>query len=158
MKTSFPPIANADTRILILGSLPGDRSLELGEYYGHAQNRFWKVMANLTGNELAVSYAAKTAMLLEAGIGLWDVAHKARRKGSLDSAIEAVEPNDLAGFLADHTKVKTIGFNGRKAEALFDRFMERNNQIRFISLPSSSPANAAKRLDALCAAWRGLLE
>ena len=102
IKKSFEPIANADTTILILGSMPGDKSLELGEYYGHSRNRFWKIISTITGNDLPLTYSDKKELLIRAKIGVWDVVHKANRKGSLDSAIKDEEPNDLESFIPNH--------------------------------------------------------
>jgi hypoxanthine-DNA glycosylase len=157
MKTSFDPIANAETSILILGTIPGDRSLELGEYYGHSRNRFWKILSKITNNDLPLTYSDKKQLLLKTKIGVWDVAHKANRKGSLDSAIKDEEPNDLDNFIASHKNVKVIGFNGRKAEALFDKYFDRKDEINYISLPSTSPANAGINFDNICQAWQQIV-
>ncbi len=97
-KTSFDPISNTETTILILGTMPGDKSLELDEYYGHSRNKFWKIISTITNNELPLSYADKKSLLFRTKIGIWDVAHKANRKGSLDIAIKDEEPNDLTNF------------------------------------------------------------
>lgn len=115
-KTSFAPISNSDTTILILGTMPGDKSLEIGEYYGHARNRFWKILSTITDDDLPLTYTDKKALLLKSQIGIWDVAHKATQKGSLDSAIEDEEPNDLDSFIARHKNLKVICFNGTKAK------------------------------------------
>jgi hypoxanthine-DNA glycosylase len=153
-KTSFAPLADDDTEILILGSMPGDRSLELGEYYGHPQNRFWRVISMLTTAELPISYADKKALLRRSRIGLWDVAHKANRKGSLDSAIRDEEPNDIATFISAHKQLRIIGFNGKFPEKLHDKYWSRHPDIEYISLPSTSPANAAFSVDLLCGSWQ----
>lgn len=156
-KTSFLPISNENTRILILGSLPGDKSLELVEYYGHPRNRFWKILSAITNKELPVTYAEKREFLLQSGIGVWDVAHKATRNGSLDSAMKDEEPNDLEAFIANHINLTVIGFNGKKAELLFNKFFTRKSSLRYVSLPSSSPANAGINFDDICAAWKLML-
>ncbi|MBN8666373.1 MAG: DNA-deoxyinosine glycosylase [Chitinophagales bacterium] len=156
-KTSFPPISNENTRILILGSLPGDKSLELGEYYGHPRNRFWKILSTITNKEMPVTYAEKKEFLLKSGIGVWDVAHKATRNGSMDSAMKDEEPNDLEAFIANHKNLTAIGFNGKKAELLFNKFFKRQSGLRYISLPSSSPANAGINFEDICAAWKLML-
>jgi hypoxanthine-DNA glycosylase len=157
MKTSFDPISNDDTTILILGTMPGDKSLELGEYYGHSRNRFWKIISLITDNDLPLTYADKKALLLKTKIGLWDVAHKANRKGSLDSAIEDEEPNDLDRFISRHKNLKVIGFNGTKAESLFNKYFERKSGLKYISLPSTSPANMRIDFDGICKQWRQIL-
>jgi len=156
-KISFDPISNSDTTILILGTLPGDKSLELGEYYGHSSNRFWKIISTITNNDLPLIYSDKKALLLKTKIGVWDVAHKANRKGSLDIAIEDEEPNDLDNFIARHKNLKVIGFNGTRSEALFDKYFDRKNDIRYISLPSTSPANARIDFANICKQWQQLL-
>lgn len=156
-KTSFDPISNSDTTILILGTMPGDKSLELGEYYGHSRNRFWKIISTITDNNLPLTYTDKKALLLKTKIGIWDVAHKANRKGSLDSAIEDEEPNDLDSFIARHKNLKVIGFNGTKSQALFDKYFDRQSGLKYISLPSTSPANTGIDFDNICKQWRQLL-
>ncbi len=153
-KESFGPLADDDTEVLILGSMPGERSLELGEYYGHPQNRFWKVVAALTNNDPPTSYADKKAMLARSRIGLWDVARRATRQGSLDSAIRDAEPNDIAGFIASHPRLRVIAFNGRTPETLHDRFFTRTPGIEYLSMPSTSPANAACSLPRLLETWQ----
>lgn len=156
-KSSFDPISNADTTILILGTLPGDKSLELGEYYGHSRNKFWKIISTITENDLPLTYTDKKALLRKTKIGIWDVAHKANRKGSLDSAILGEEPNDLDSFIARHKNLKVIGFNGKKAQTLFDKYFDRKSSLRYISLPSSSPANTSIDFNNICNQWRQLL-
>jgi len=156
-KTSFDPISNSETTILILGTMPGDKSLELGEYYGHPRNRFWKIISTITNNDLPLSYSDKKELLLNNKIGIWDVAHNANRKGSLDSAIEDEEPNDLDNFIARHRNLKIIDFNGTKSEALFDKYFERKGHIKYISLPSSSPANTGIDFDSICKQWQQIL-
>lgn len=157
-KASFDPISNSDTTILILGTIPGDKSLELGEYYGHSRNRFWKIISTITDNDLPLSYSDKKGLLLKSKIGVWDVAHKANRKGSLDIAIKNEEPNDLDGFIAKHENLKVVGFNGKKSEALFDKYFDRTDSLKYISLPSSSPANTRIDFDNICQLWRQLID
>lgn len=156
-KSSFEPISNVETTILILGTLPGDKSLELGEYYGHPRNRFWKVISTITNNEIPLTYSDKKRLLLKSKIGIWDVAHKADRKGSLDSAIEYEEPNDLENFIAQHKSLKIIVFNGKKSEVLFNKYFNRKNNLEYISLPSTSPANTGIDFDEICKLWRQLV-
>jgi len=156
-KTSFDPISNADTTILILGTIPGDKSFELGEYYGHSRNKFWKIISTITNNDLPLTYSDKKGLLIKSKIGIWDVAHKANRKGSLDSAIEDEEPNDLDNFIARHKNLKVIGFNGTKSQALFDKYFDRKSDLKYISLPSTSPANTGIDFDNICKQWRQIL-
>lgn len=156
-KMSFDPISSADTAILILGTMPGDESLELGEYYGHSRNRFWKIIATITNNDLPLTYSDKKELLLKSKIGIWDVAHKANRKGSLDSAIEDEEPNDLEDFIEKHKNLKIIGFNGTKSETLYDKYFNREVGIKYISLPSTSPANTSINFENICKKWQQIL-
>jgi hypoxanthine-DNA glycosylase len=158
LKTSFDPISNSGTCILILGTMPGDKSLELNEYYGHSRNKFWKIISTISNNALPLTYTAKKGLLLKTKIGIWDVAHKANRKGSLDNAIQSEEPNDLNNFISKHKNLKVIGFNGTKAEALFDKYFARQSAIKYISLPSTSPANTSITFDDICKIWRQILK
>ena len=152
-KTSFDPISDSDTTILILGTMPGDKSLQLGEYYGHSKNKFWKIISTITKQEFPTTYSDKKDLILKSRIGIWDVAHKANRKGSLDSAIEDEEPNDLNLFISRHSNLKVIGFNGLKSEAFYDKYFERKNDLKYISLPSTSPANTRINFDRLSTKW-----
>lgn len=156
-KESFEPISNPESKILILGSLPGDKSLALAEYYGHPRNRFWKVIAQITKSDLPSTYTEKKALLLKNKMALWDVAHSANRKGSLDTAIENVVPNDLDTFITNHKKLKVIGFNGLKSQALFDKYFQRDNNLLYIVLPSTSPANAGIDFESICKRWQQIL-
>ena len=156
-KTSFEPISNPDTTVLILGTLPGDKSLDLGEYYGHPRNKFWKIISTITNNELPITYSDKKKLLLKTKMGIWDVAHKANRKGSLDSEIINEEPNDLVNFIKRHKNLKVIGFNGTKSKVLFDKYFNRESEIKYISLPSTSPANTGIDFNGICEKWRPIL-
>jgi hypoxanthine-DNA glycosylase len=157
IKKSFDPISDSETIILILGTMPGDKSLELQEYYGNARNRFWKIISTITNNELPFNYSDKKKLLLKTKIGVWDVAHKADRKGSLDSAIKNEEPNDLKNFITKHKNLKVIGFNGTKSKALFDKYFDREKQIKYILLPSTSQANTGIDFENICKAWQQIL-
>ena len=156
-KNSFGPISNSETSVLILGTMPGDKSIELNEYYGHSRNRFWKIISTITDNDIPLTYTDQKALLLKTKIGIWDVAHKANRKGSLDSAIENEEPNDLDSFIARHKSLKVVSFNGTKSQALFDKYFNRQSGLKYISLPSTSPANTGIDFDNICKQWRQLL-
>lgn len=156
-KTSFDPISNSDSSILILGTLPGEKSLELNEYYGHAGNRFWKIISTITSNDLPSNYLNKKALLFKTKIGVWDIAHSAIRKGSLDVDIKDEKPNDIDSFIAQHKNLKVIGFNGKKSQALYDKYFERKSGLKYITLPSSSPANAGISFEKICEEWRQLL-
>lgn len=157
LKTSFAPIADNKTRILILGSLPGEKSLELQQYYAHPQNRFWRLIASLTNNPLPTDYTEKINLLLANKIGVWDVIHTAKRIGSLDSNILDEVQNDLEGFIENHPNLKVIAFNGSKSQKLFDKYFPRKPEIKYLHLPSTSPANATFTFERLCEKWREVL-
>ena len=122
-KTGLGPLLCDGPRVLILGSLPGDRSLELQEYYGHPQNRFWKVIAAIHGLPCPADYAGKKAMLARCRIALWDIYHAASRPGSMDSDIRAGEFNDIAELLRRYPSIRTIALNGSAAARGFDRYL-----------------------------------
>ncbi|MDR3250569.1 MAG: DNA-deoxyinosine glycosylase [Tannerella sp.] len=157
MKKSFAPLVSDDTEILILGSMPGDASIAAGEYYAHPRNRFWKMMATLTGEPLPVSYEEKKDLLKRHKTGLWDLAKTAKRKGSLDTNISDATVNDIDGLLKDHPKIKAVGFNGGKAQTLFKANFRQREGINYIGLPSTSPANAGISFEQICEAWGKLL-
>lgn len=122
-KTGLGPLVCDGPRVLILGSLPGDRSLELQEYYGHPQNRFWKVIAAIHGLTCPADYAGKKAMLARCRIALWDIYHAASRPGSMDSDIRAGEFNDIAELLRRYPSIRTIALNGSAAARGFDKYL-----------------------------------
>lgn len=159
---SFPPIADAGARLLILGSMPGVASLRAGRYYAHARNAFWPVMGALLGFAAEAAYPERTAALRQAGVALWDVLHTCTRNGSLDSMIDkdTEVPNDLPGFLLAHPQVAHVFFNGAAAEACFQRHVLPRIDARALHLrrlPSTSPANASYSFARKLAAWREAL-
>jgi len=154
----FAPIAPRDAAALILGSLPGRKSLEIQQYYAHPQNAFWKIIAELFGAASSMPYLRRLKILTANKIALWDVLAAAERPGSLDSSIvpHSAVPNDFAAFFRAHPRIRRVYFNGQKAETLFRRrvFPTLGPEfagIRFECLPSTSPAHAgmtfAKKLD-----------
>ena len=144
LKSSFPAIVDAATRVLVLGSLPGEVSLLRREYYGHPQNQFWRLMGEVTGRELiGLAYPERLDALLAAGVGLWDVIKSAERVGSLDAHIRSHSPNPLAAFVVGLPALRAIGFNGAKAAAIGARQLaDLAKGPQLIFLPSSSPAHA----------------
>lgn len=141
-KRCFDPVIDGRTRLLILGSLPGEQSLALQEYYGNRQNRFWALMSEVVGADLVpLAYAARLSALLDHGVGLWDVVAEAHRPGSLDSHIRAREDNDLPGLLARWPGVTAIAFNGGTAAKVGLKVLgDTAARYRIVALPSSSPA------------------
>lgn len=161
IRKSFPPVAAPDARVLILGSMPGTRSLARQQYYAHPRNAFWPILGTLLGFDPALPYAARLAALTGRRIALWDVLQSCHRPGSLDAAIRVADavPNDLAGFLAAHRQVERVLFNGGTAARLFERRISADGviagrQLVLVSLPSTSPAHAGVSRERKLAAWR----
>lgn len=157
----FPPIAGPDARILVLGTLPSQRSIAKHQYYAHPQNAFWPIMKELLGIE--GSYADRCEQLVKNRIALWDVLANSVRPGSMDADIrlESARPNDFEEFLAAHTKIRLIAFNGKKAEQLFEKFVDipsMDGSIRRIGLPSTSPAYATMSFSGKLGAWREAIQ
>lgn len=161
---SFPPVAARDARCLILGSMPGRRSLAEREYYAHPQNAFWRIVGELLGFDPGLPYAQRCAALCAAGIALWDVLASCERASSLDADIVegSIVANDFAAFLAAHPRVAAIYFNGAKAEASYRRHVLPTLPPALASiprrrLPSTSPAHAGMSQAAKRALWACLL-
>ena len=153
----FPPVARADARSLILGSLPGARSIAEQQYYAHPQNVFWRIMSELFGIE--GDYPTRCEQLGANGIALWDVLHSSVRPGSMDADIQIASAavNDFAGFFSVHANITRVAFNGKKAEQLFRRFVEPeaiSRDIRCVALPSTSPAYASMPFSGKLKAWQ----
>ena len=154
---SFDPVADTDSRLLILGSMPGVRSLQMQQYYGHPQNRFWPLLAALLGyQEVPAAFADRKRMLNANRIALWDVLGCCEREGSLDADFTGERPYDLAGFLQRHPQIHTICCNGGKAAAAFKKYTRQLDLqgITVHCLPSTSPANARWSLTKLLEAWQ----
>ncbi|MGA3080546.1 MAG: DNA-deoxyinosine glycosylase [Terracidiphilus sp.] len=160
---SFDAVESADARVLILGTLPGVKSLERGEYYAHPRNCFWWIMGELVGASPDLAYAERLRRLRSSGIALWDVCHTAERAGSSDANISmgSVEPNDIGRFLGNHPRIELICFNGQQAEKLFRRkAWPRFTEVRPIPqqvLDSTSPACARVTRAEKLARWRECL-
>lgn len=157
---SFAPLAGAGRKILILGSMPGVKSLQEQEYYAHPQNRFWKLLALLLNEPAPQDYAAKKALLARHGVALWDTLGLCEREGSLDSDIKNEIPNDVLGLLAQYPSVRAIFCNGGKAGAAFKKYFARSLPpgVEVFYFHSTSPANARMDLAALAAEWGKILE
>lgn len=142
-KQSFAPVVQQDTRILILGSLPGDASLKQQQYYAHPQNRFWHLLSEvLECNLVDQEYASRLQSLRSHGVGLWDVIAQAQRRGSLDSQIRARADNDLLALLVTLENLHTIAFNGATASKIGQKLLlPVHHRYRLLQLPSSSPAH-----------------
>ena len=153
----FAPVARADARILILGSMPGVASLEATQYYAFPRNAFWKIMGDLFGAYPQFEYQMRLQKLQENYIALWDVIEACHRPGSLDSAIspDGLATNNFTGFFEKHPNISHVYFNGQKAASLFKNKVqaELDTQPRYRTLPSTSPANAAMNYAAKLESW-----
>ena len=147
------PLFNSESRILILGSFPSVKSRESGFYYGHPQNRFWKVISRVFEREEPKSIDEKRELLLSLGIALWDVIHSCEIVGSSDSSIKNALPNDVISVI-QASKIEKIYVNGKTAKKYYDKFLKDKLQMEAELLPSSSPANAALSLDGLTLIWK----
>ena len=151
---SFPSLSNPEASILLLGTMPGVKSLELNEYYGHPQNNFWKLLALVFEEDIPKEYHQKKEVLQRNKIAVWDVLQACERQGSLDSAIMKEVPNDFTEFLNQHPNIKIIAFNGQKAAAYFKKHIQISGNYQLITLPSSSPANASKSFEYKLMEWK----
>lgn len=153
MHHCFAPVIRSDTRLLVLGSLPGVVSLAQQRYYAHPQNQFWRLIGAVIGKDLVpLAYEARLAALLEAGIGLWDTVASATRPGSLDADIRLHEASDLAGLIADLPRLRAIAFNGATSARIGRRQLG-DARLALIDLPSSSPAYASLPFERKREAW-----
>lgn len=156
-KRGFPPVVDAQTRILILGSLPGELSLASAQYYGNPRNAFWRLMSEVIDLDLvSLEYTSRLDALLAHGVGLWDVVAEAHRKGSLDSHIRERNDNDLCGLLSRHPNIEALAFNGGTAGRLGLKVLrEAALAYQILELPSSSPAHTLPYADK-ARQWRHL--
>ncbi len=153
----FDPVYDKNSKILILGTFPSVKSREMQFYYGHPQNRFWKLLARLTNWPQPTTIPKKKEMLLKNNIAIWDVIQSCEIAGSSDSSIKNVIANDLTQVLSD-SSITRIYANGKTAEKLYNKYVKPQTGIDVIPLPSTSPANAAYSLDRLAASWAKILE
>jgi hypoxanthine-DNA glycosylase len=153
---SFPFSADSRAKVLILGSMPGVESLRQQQYYGHRRNLFWNFMGELFDAGRDLPYEERLTVLRKNRIALWDVAHTCRREGSLDSNMTDVIANDFPALFKTAPHIHTVFFNGQKAATLFHKlvFPDLDRKLIFITLPSTSPANASIPLAKKKAAWK----
>ena len=162
---SFPPQVGAGCRVLVLGTVPSLRSLEMSQSYAHPHNLFWPFMGQLFDAGPELPYAERIARLHAAGVGVWDVLKHCERPGSLDSSIlvESEVANDIPGLLEAHPSIAVIALNGAKARQVFARRIERGiaparrERLTILDLPSTSPANASISREVKLERWRALL-
>ena len=156
MNHPFPPLYGPDSHILILGSFPSVKSREQRFFYGHPQNRFWKVIAAVYGEAVPQTIPEKRELILRHGLALWDSIASCDVTGSSDASIRNVRPNDL-GVILDHCPIERILCNGRTSHDCYSRYIAPATDREALCLPSTSPANAQWSLERLTAAWRDAL-
>jgi hypoxanthine-DNA glycosylase len=159
-KIGFPPIAHKDAKVLILGSMPGEASLDKDQYYAHPQNKFWYIMSEMLDIDSTLSYKEKQQAFKKAGIAVWDVLKSCKREGSLDSSIQdsSVITNDFELFYSTYSNIKHVFFNGAKAEKEYKKHVipkiaHKHDQIEYYRLPSTSPAMAMLTKEQKLAEW-----
>ncbi|MBQ8627375.1 MAG: DNA-deoxyinosine glycosylase [Agathobacter sp.] len=154
---TFEPVFNKESKILILGSFPSVKSRENNFYYGHPQNRFWKVLAKVFEVNVPQTIEEKKAFLLENHIAVWDVIESCTIIGSSDTSIRDVVVNDFSRVLAN-SSIERIYVNGTKAYDLYQKYAKKQDGIPVVKLPSTSPANAAWSVERLCGRWKEIAE
>jgi TDG/mug DNA glycosylase family protein len=159
---SFPPLISAKPAVLILGSMPGRKSLEMSQYYAHPQNQFWRIIGELIGFDPGLPYEKRIQNLSRAGICLWDVLKSCEREGSMDQSIQNSSeiPNDLVGLIRDFPSIQVIAFNGNKAWMSFQKYIlphleeQTIQRVHLIQMPSTSPANARITFEKKLGSWK----
>lgn len=153
---TFEPVFNKESKVLVLGSFPSVKSRENNFYYGHPQNRFWKVLAQVLETDVPQTITEKKKFLLEHCIAVWDVIESCKIIGSSDTSIKDVVVNDFSKVL-ENSSIQRIYVNGSKAYELYHKYAEKQTGIAAVKLPSTSPANAAWNVDRLCGEWKQIL-
>lgn len=153
----FEPVYDSNSRVLLLGSIPSPKSRELGFYYGHPQNRFWKVLASILNEPLPITIDEKRSMLLKHGIALWDVLESCSIIGASDTSIDEAIPNPIETLIAK-TKIRHVFCTGSTAHRLYEKYCEKRTHIQAVKLPSTSPANCATSLEKLIDAYKEILK
>jgi len=157
--SSFPPVISCNSKVLILGSMPGELSLEAAQYYAHPRNAFWPIMEVLFAAGLSLPYQQRLSVLDGAGIALWDSLRTCTRLGSLDSAIKGEVANDFVTLFSTYPRIRHVFFNGARSENAFRRHVLptlTDPQHFFTRLPSTSPANAGMTLPVKVEHWRAV--
>jgi double-stranded uracil-DNA glycosylase len=162
--TGFHPVEDSNAVVLILGSMPGEKSLKENQYYAHPRNSFWPIMYALFNVNEKLNYEQRKQLLVKNKIALWDVLKSCYREGSLDSDIDhsTIEPNDFRTFFSKHKNIKAVFFNGTKAEQLFNKEVLKNlnehEELKYYKLPSTSPAHAAMSIEEKLSKWKIIKE
>ena len=152
----FPPLFDGESRTLILGSFPSVRSREAMFFYGHPQNRFWRLLALLYGADVPVTIEEKTALILQNHLALWDSIQSCTITGSSDSSVRDVVPNDLS-VIFEGSRVNRVFCNGALSHKMYMKYVFPGTGIEALKLPSTSPANAAYSLERLAEKWKVIL-
>ena len=156
-KSSFEPLLTKNSRILVLGTLPGEESLKAGDYYANTRNRFWRILSFLAGLRVPPNYTEKIFLLEKLSISLWDVVHSSKRHGSMDHNIINEQPNKISELITNNPSIQLIAFNGFKAEILYDKWNKRISGITYMTLPSTSSANTGKSFIEIQDLWKSIL-
>ncbi len=154
--SSFPPIIDKESKILILGSIPGVKSLEMQQYYAHPQNKFWKIIFELFTEKFTTDYDERIKILEKYHVALWDVIDNCERKGSLDSEIRNEEANKIGELLHSYPNIKAIFCNGQKYHKNLLKILPKNFHLPIIVLPSTSPAYASLKYEEKLLSWQGI--
>ncbi|MBP6576468.1 MAG: DNA-deoxyinosine glycosylase [Chryseobacterium sp.] len=154
---SFPPIVDDNSKILILGSMPGAKSLEMNQYYAFPQNQFWKIMFHLFDAEFSDDYGTRINFIKQNKIALWDVIESCERKGSLDTEIKAEIDNDIPQLIENHSNIKMIFCNGQKSYKNLLKILGKNFKIPILVLPSTSPLHTV-RFEEKLESWKVIQE
>lgn len=150
--SSFPPIISEGSKILILGSVPGVKSLEMQQYYAHPQNQFWKIIFKLFEEDFTADYQKRTEIIRKNNIALWDVIDSCEREGSLDTKIRNEEHNDILKILRHHPNIKAVFCNGQKSFKNLKKILGKESEIPIFVLPSTSPLHTVS-FDKKLAEW-----
>jgi len=154
---SFQPIIGNKPKILILGTLPSIKSLELKQYYGNPHNSFWKIIFTIFKQDYSSSYNDKKSLVIRNNIAIWDVCHSANRSGSLDSKIQDVIPNKIDELIQEYPTINKIGFNGQTAAILYEKYFTNFENIKYLKFLSTSPANARYNFQQKLENWSHIL-
>ncbi|MFC4739884.1 DNA-deoxyinosine glycosylase [Flavobacterium ponti] len=151
---SFLPISNKNSKVLILGTMPGIASLELNQYYGHPRNAFWKLLFSILDEPFSLDYEVRKQIAIKNNIAIWDVLQACVREGSLDSNIKHEIPNDFELFFKEHPNIELIVFNGQKAAQFFKKYVNLADGYKQVTVPSTSPANAGISWEQKLKEWK----
>jgi hypoxanthine-DNA glycosylase len=157
-KRSFPPVVDARARALVLGTLPGEESLRVQQYYAHPRNLFWPILFALFDAAPLTDYGAKLAFVRARGVALWDVCMVGDREASADATIRRETPNAIDRLLDEHPSIRAVAFNGTGARRLYDKHFPRRPELTYLAMPSTSPAHARLNFAAKLAKWTALRE